>query len=128
MKKVQGFHRSHVRMTCSMTATVSGVLRAYILGCKCTVLTDHSDCTSLLNTPHPLAKLARWAMIIQEMDLHIQHRPGKSNASADAFSRNPLIYSPTVYTEFACNTRLGAQKLCKLYVNRFNYATTVVAE
>ena len=28
-------------------------------------------------------------MIIQEMDLHIQHRPGKSNASADALSRNP---------------------------------------
>ena len=63
--------------------------RAYILGHKCTVLTDHSACTSLLNTPHPSAKLARWAMIIQEMDLHIQHRPGKSNANADALSRNP---------------------------------------
>ena len=28
-------------------------------------------------------------MIIQEMDLHIQHRSGKSNKNADALSRNP---------------------------------------
>ena len=65
-------------------------VRAYILGHKCIVLTDHSACTSLLNTPHPSAKLARWAMIIQEMDLHIQHRPGNNNASANALSRNPV--------------------------------------
>ena len=69
--------------------------RAYILGHKCTVFTDHSACTSLLNTPHPSAKLARWAMIIQEMDLHIQHRPGKGNASADTLSRNPSSRSIT---------------------------------
>lgn len=52
---------------------------------------DHSACTSLLNTPHPSAKLARWAMTIQEMDLHIQHRPDKSNVNADALSRNPPV-------------------------------------
>ena len=67
--------------------------RAYILGHKCTVLTDHSTSTSLLNTPHPSAKLDRWAIIIQQMDLHIQYRAGKSNASAHALSRNPS--SPT---------------------------------
>ena len=76
--------------------------RAYILGHKCIVLTDHSACTSLLNTPHPSAKLARWAMIIQEMDLHIQHRPGKSNASADALSRNPS--SPTETSKAQVNS------------------------
>ena len=69
--------------------------RAYILGYKCIVFTDHSACTSLLNTPHPSAKLARWAMIIQEMDLLIQHRPGKSNASADALSQNTSSRSIT---------------------------------
>ena len=63
--------------------------QAYILGHKYTILTDHSACTSLLNTPHPSAKLARWAIINQEMDLHIQQRPGKSNTNADALSRNP---------------------------------------
>ena len=53
--------------------------RAYLLGHHCTVLTDHAACMSLLHATHPSAKLARWAMIIQEMDLDIRHRSGKSN-------------------------------------------------
>ena len=65
------------------------LFRPYLLGHKCIVYTDHSACTSLLNTKHPSAKLARWALIIQELDLEIKHRPGKSNTNADALSRNP---------------------------------------
>ena len=34
-------------------------------------------------------------MIIQEMDLNIQHRPGKSNVNADALSRNPSSTTET---------------------------------
>jgi len=60
--------------------------RVYFLGHHCMVLTDHEACTSLLNTVHPSAKLARWAMVIQEMDLDIQHRAGKTNHGADALS------------------------------------------
>jgi phospholipid-translocating ATPase len=63
--------------------------RTYLLGYPCTVLTDHASCLSLLNTPNPSAKLARWAMAIQEMDLEIKHRSGRSNAGADALSRCP---------------------------------------
>ena len=63
--------------------------RTYLLGHPCTVLTDHASCLSLLNTPKPSAKLARWAMAIQEMDLEIKHRSGRSNAGADALSRSP---------------------------------------
>lgn len=64
--------------------------RPYILGHHCVLLTDHSACTSLLNAAHSSAKLARWAMAIQEHDLEIRHRSGRSNASADALSRNPV--------------------------------------
>ena len=35
------------------------------------------------------AKLARWAMTIQEFDLTIKHRAGRKNQRADASSRNP---------------------------------------
>ena len=42
------------------------------MGCEA-VYTDHSACTSLLNTPNPSAKLAHWAMTIQEMNLQIEH-------------------------------------------------------
>lgn len=44
---------------------------AYLLGHRCIVYTDHAACTSLLNRSHPSAKLARWALMIQEMDLDI---------------------------------------------------------
>ena len=69
------------------------MFRPYILGHYCVVLMDHSACTSLLNAAHPSAKLARWAMAIhdQEHDLEIRHRSGRSNASADALSRNPVV-------------------------------------
>ena len=66
------------------------LFRPYLLGHKTIVFTDHSACTSLLKAPHPSPKLARWAVTIQEFDLDIRHRPGKTNANADALSRNPV--------------------------------------
>ena len=66
------------------------IFRPYILGHRCVVFTDHAACTSLLSAANPSSKLARWAMAIQELDLDIRHRSGKSNHVADALSRNPL--------------------------------------
>ena len=45
----------------------------------CIAFTDHSASLSLLNSPHPSAKLERWAMCIQEFDLVIKHKSGKHN-------------------------------------------------
>ena len=39
--------------------------RPYLLGHYCTVFTDHLAYLSLLNSSHPSAELARWAMCIQ---------------------------------------------------------------
>ena len=64
--------------------------RPYLLGHPCTVYTDHAASTSLLHSKNPSPKLARWAMIVQELDLDIKHRPGKGNTNADALSRNPV--------------------------------------
>ena len=66
------------------------------------MFTDHAACTSLLSTSNLSPKLARWAMAIQEHDLDIRHRSGRSNRVADALSRNPvpvfkvLQFGPTV--------------------------------
>ena len=54
------------------------------------VYKDHQTLRSLLNTPQPSGKLARWGMALQEMDLVIKHRSGRHNANADALSRAPL--------------------------------------
>ena len=55
----------------------------YLLGHQVVVYTDHAACASLLSCRNPSPKLAQWAMIIQDMNLVIKHRPGKSNANAD---------------------------------------------
>ena len=65
--------------------------RPYLYGHRCDVYTDHEALRSLLNTPHPSSKLARWGLAIQELDLQIHYRPGKRNANADALSRSPVV-------------------------------------
>ena len=64
--------------------------RPYLYGHSCEVFTDHSALTSLLNTPQPSGKLARWGMAIQVLNLTIKHRSGHSNVNADTLSRAPL--------------------------------------
>ena len=50
-------------------------------------------CTSLLTAKNPSSKLVRWAMSVQELDLDIRHRSGKSNQVAEVLSRNPIAVS-----------------------------------
>ena len=70
--------------------------RPYLYGHSCVVYTDHEALRSLLNTPQPSGKLARWGMALQELDLTIFHRSGKANANADALSRCPRPTSDVV--------------------------------
>ncbi len=81
------------------------IFRAYLLGLHCIVFTDHAACTSLLTNQHPSPKLARWAMVIQELDLDIRHRSGKSNLVADALSRNPLPTAEVLQIEVEPQSR-----------------------
>ena len=62
--------------------------RVYLYGHKCKVYTDHEALMSLMNTPHPSGKLARWRLALQELDLTIHYCPGKLNQSADSSSRS----------------------------------------
>ena len=55
------------------------------------MFTDHQALKALINTPHPSGKLARWGMTLQELDLEIQYRAGKTNSNADSLSRNPNV-------------------------------------
>ena len=64
--------------------------RQYLYGHTCHVYTDHEALKSLLNTPHPSGKLARWGLTLQELDLTIHYCPGKKNTKADALSRYPV--------------------------------------
>ncbi|MCG8626968.1 MAG: Ty3/Gypsy family RNase HI domain-containing protein, partial [Proteobacteria bacterium] len=61
----------------------------YLYGHLCHVYTDHEALKSLMNTPHPSGRVARWGLALTEVNLHIHYRPGKKNANADALSRSP---------------------------------------
>ena len=67
--------------------------RHYLYGHRCHVFSDHEPLKSLLNTPHPSGKLAQWGLALQEVDLTIHYRPGKSNVSGDTLSRFPVDQS-----------------------------------
>jgi hypothetical protein len=68
--------------------------RHYLYGHHCDAFTDHEALKSLLNTPHPSGKLARWGLALQEVDLPIFYRPGKKNILADALSCSPVAKQP----------------------------------
>ena len=63
--------------------------RAYLLGHKCIVYTDHSPLKAVLAAPHSSGHRARWAETLAEFDIEVRYRPGRTNANADALSRAP---------------------------------------
>ena len=73
--------------------------RQYLYGHRCHVHTDHEALKSLLNSPHPSGKLARWGLAIQELDLVIHYKPGRVNQKADALSRAPFDQPPVEVSE-----------------------------
>lgn len=74
----------------------------YLYGHSVTVYTDHSAVTAILNCPTPTGKHARWWLRVYAQgirDVKIIHRSGRSNANADALSRNPPSTTSTLYQE-----------------------------
>ena len=66
--------------------------RAYLLGHKCIVYTDHSPLKAVLAAPHSSGRRARWGDTLAEFDLEVCYKPGRKNTNADALqlSRAPL--------------------------------------
>lgn len=63
--------------------------RVYLLGIPFKIITD---CRAFTLTMHKdlCVRVARWALLLEEYDYTIEHRPGKNMAHVDALSRNPL--------------------------------------
>ena len=66
----------------------------YLHGHRCIVFIDHEALRSLLNTTHSSGKLARWGLVLQELELQIQNCPGKHNTNVDLLSRYPFSGVP----------------------------------
>jgi len=64
--------------------------RVYLLGIPFTIVTDCRAFTQTMEKKDLCVRVARWALLLEEFDYRIEHRPGKSMAHVDALSRNPL--------------------------------------
>ena len=72
-------------------ALVKGIkkFQPYLHDRKFVVYTDHSSLRWLMNVKDATGRLARWALLLQQYNFDIIHRPGCQNGNADAFSRRP---------------------------------------
>ncbi|EGT39800.1 hypothetical protein CAEBREN_00607 [Caenorhabditis brenneri] len=61
--------------------------RTYILGSQVTAIVDHRPLTSLMHRRDLIGRLAKYQIILQELNLNIVYRPGKLNSVCDALSR-----------------------------------------
>ena len=70
--------------------------RHYITGYEVFVHTDHSAIKYLMNKPLTNGRVTRWLLLLQEFNITIVDRPGKSNVIADYLSRlnNPSEVIP----------------------------------
>jgi len=75
-----------------MLAAVWGIksFRHYLRFTRFTLSTDHAALLWLMETKELSGQYARWALILQEFDFEVLHRPGITHQNADAVSRMPL--------------------------------------
>jgi hypothetical protein len=72
-------------------AVVWGVktLHPLLHGVPFTVVTDHRPLAFMFQSQNVCGQYARWAMVLQQYDITIRHRPGTQHGNADALSRFP---------------------------------------
>ena len=64
--------------------------RVYLVGVKFTVVTDHKALKWLNTMKDNNPRLTHWYLVLQPYQFEVEHRPGKLNGNADAFSRGSL--------------------------------------
>lgn len=65
--------------------------RTYLLGTKFKIITDCEAFKKTVNKKDLPPKVARWAILLEEFDFEVVHRPGKQMKHADALSRNAVL-------------------------------------
>lgn len=65
--------------------------RVYLIGIFFTIVTDCRAFTATMAKKDLCIRVARWALLLEEFNYKIEHRPGKSMIHVDALSRHPIV-------------------------------------
>lgn len=65
--------------------------RIYLLGIKFKIVTDCRAFTQTMSKRDLCVRIVRWALLLEEFQYEIEHRPDKSMMHVDALSRNILL-------------------------------------
>lgn len=66
-------------------------LRVYLLGLKFKIITDCAAFKMTMAKKTLVPRIAGWALVLEDYDYEIQHRPGTQMRHVDALSRNPIV-------------------------------------
>ncbi|UYV70942.1 hypothetical protein LAZ67_8001189 [Cordylochernes scorpioides] len=91
-KKTNEAQQKYSSYELEVLAVVEAVkkFRIYLLGIKFKILTDCSAFTMTLKKKDLTTRVARWALLLEEYDYTIEHRPGSGMKHVEALSRNPV--------------------------------------
>lgn len=76
--------------------------RVYVLGIPIKIVTDCRAFALTMTKKDMCLRVSHWALMIEEFDYVIEHRPGKTMRHADALNRNPT----SVFTLRSCQDSL----------------------
>ena len=93
-------------------ALVEGIkkFQLYLHDRKFVVYTDHGALRWPMNVKDATGRLARWALLLQQYNFDIIHRPGCQNGNADALSRRPY---PTTNLNALQQSEPETDKICE---------------
>lgn len=64
--------------------------RVYLLGIAFKIIIDCRAFTLTMSKKDLCVRVAKWALLLEEFNYEIEHRPGRNMTHVDALSRNPL--------------------------------------